>query len=184
MSMYSELYETWRREFQSAELTKLPDDFYPKLAEYLKKLKEESRMIDKRTVKARLLKIESENAKRMLKELTGERYRKILRKAVREEKTPSEFLTLEETKLMGDVLPFAEAHQAFISNLLRGQLSQLSIEKHDEHVAVRLSADIPPIVGVDMKPYGPFEVEDIASLPLENAKALIKQGVAVRVETS
>jgi DNA replication initiation complex subunit (GINS family) len=33
-----------------------------------------------------------------------------------------------------------------------------------------------------MKTYGPFKAEDIASLPVENAKILIKQGLAERVE--
>jgi DNA replication initiation complex subunit (GINS family) len=33
-----------------------------------------------------------------------------------------------------------------------------------------------------MKTYGPFKPEDVASLPQENAKILVKQGVAVEVE--
>ena len=35
-----------------------------------------------------------------------------------------------------------------------------------------------------MKPYGPFKVEDVASLPANNAKILVKQGLAVLVEVS
>ncbi len=34
-----------------------------------------------------------------------------------------------------------------------------------------------------MRAYGPFKPEDIATLPKENARTLIKQGVAVEVET-
>jgi len=33
-----------------------------------------------------------------------------------------------------------------------------------------------------MKSYGPFLVEDVASVPLENARILIKQGLAKAVE--
>jgi len=33
-----------------------------------------------------------------------------------------------------------------------------------------------------MKTYGPFKPEDIATLPTENARILIKQGVALEVE--
>jgi len=47
---------------------------------------------------------------------------------------------------------------------------------------LRFVKEIPAIVGSDMKTYGPFEPEDIATLPLENARILIKQGVAVEVE--
>jgi DNA replication initiation complex subunit (GINS family) len=35
-----------------------------------------------------------------------------------------------------------------------------------------------------MKTYGPFKVEDVASLPIENAKVLIKQGLAEKVEAN
>jgi DNA replication initiation complex subunit (GINS family) len=33
-----------------------------------------------------------------------------------------------------------------------------------------------------MATFGPFKVEDVASLPLENAKILVKQGLAERIE--
>jgi DNA replication initiation complex subunit (GINS family) len=32
-----------------------------------------------------------------------------------------------------------------------------------------------------MKAYGPFKAEDVASLPIENARILIKQGLAEKV---
>ncbi|MFB0514796.1 MAG: hypothetical protein ACETVQ_04380 [Candidatus Bathyarchaeia archaeon] len=47
---------------------------------------------------------------------------------------------------------------------------------------LRFIQEIPAIIGADMKTYGPFKPEDIASLPIENARILIKQGVAVEVE--
>jgi len=50
--------------------------------------------------------------------------------------------------------------------------------KPSELVLVRFLQDVPPIVGVDLKTYGPFRKEDVANLPKENAEALIKQGLA------
>jgi len=50
--MYDELYEVWKRELESSELEKLAPNFYSKIADYMRKLKEECRMLDKRTVKA------------------------------------------------------------------------------------------------------------------------------------
>jgi DNA replication factor GINS len=41
--------------------------------------------------------------------------------------------------------------------------------------------DVPAIVGVDLKTYGPFKVEDVGSLPAENAKTLIKQGLTQKI---
>jgi DNA replication factor GINS len=180
--MYSELYEAWKRELQSVELEKLPPDFYAKIADYLKKAKEESRMLDKRTVKARLLKTEVQNVRCMLRNVVRTRYKKLLKVAMEGEKVPSGFLTVEEEKLLAGVSPLAEAYLAFAKNLLRGHLQQIEVMQERKSIVLRFLKDVPTIIGADMKPYGPFKAEDIASLPIENAKILVKQGLAERVE--
>jgi DNA replication factor GINS len=48
-----------------------------------------------------------------------------------------------------------------------------------ELAVVRFLQDIPEIVGVDLKMYGPYKKEDVGSIPIQNADALIRQG-AVR----
>ena len=40
--MYNELYDIWKRELASPDLGSLPPDFYSKIADYLRKIKEES----------------------------------------------------------------------------------------------------------------------------------------------
>jgi len=181
--VYSELYEVWKRELQKTELEKLPSDFYSRIADYLKRLKEEGRMLDKRTVKARLLRVEVQNAKRMLRELIRTRYKKLMRKATEAEKVASEFVTVEEENLLKGVLPLAEAYQTFARNLLQGRLTQMSIiEREHKNAVLRFIKDVPAIIGADMKAYGPFKTEDVASLPIENAKILTKQDLAEKVE--
>ena len=49
---------------------------------------------------------------------------------------------------------------------------------------IRFIKNIPAIMGADMKSYGPFVAEDVASLPPQNAQILVKQGLAVLVEVS
>ena len=49
-------------------------------------------------------------------------------------------------------------------------------------IVLRFIKEIPTLVGFDMKTYGPFNPEDIATLPPENARILIKQGMAVQVD--
>jgi DNA replication initiation complex subunit (GINS family) len=44
--------------------------------------------------------------------------------------------------------------------------------------------EVPEIIGSDMKTYGPFKVEDVAALPVENTRILIKQGLAEKVEVN
>jgi DNA replication factor GINS len=181
--MYGELYEIWKNELQNLELERLSPDFYERIAEYLKKLKEEGRMLDKRTAKARLLKKETENAKRMLREVIRARYRKLMKKASEGEKVQSDVLNAEEEKLLTGISPLAEAYHAFAENLLRGQLTRVHVERTHKNAFLRFVKEVPAIIGADMKPYGPFKAEDVASLPNENAKILIKQGLAEKIET-
>jgi len=182
--MYNELYEAWKRETESSELGKLPPDFYANVAEYLRKLREEGRMLDKRTVKANLLSKEMQNVKRMVHEVVQSRYRKLVKKVAKSEKVPSEFLAAEEERICQGVLPFAEAFQNFAREILRGHTSKVSLEQERRKPVLRFLKDVPAIVGADMKTYGPFKVEDVASLPVENAKILIKQGLAEKIEIS
>ena len=180
--MYNELYDAWMRELQNPELEKLPSDFYSNAAKYLKKLKEEGRMLDKRTVKARLLRIEGQNVKRMLHELIKTRYKKLLRKTSEGYKIPDDTLAAEEVKLLSGFSPLIESYQAFAKGLLQGQLLQIDAKCEQKNAVLRFLKDVPAIVGSDMKSYGPFKVEDVASVPIENAKILVKQSLAEKVE--
>jgi DNA replication factor GINS len=182
--MYNELYEVWRQELENVELVRLPDDFYQKVAEYLKKIKEESRMLDKRTAKANLLRKEWQNVKRMLRELIQARYKKLIGEMAKGEKIPVDALTIEEKKIFTDVSPIAEAYRSFAKNLIQGHFLKIKDEKEPKIVVLRFLKDVPALIGSDMKTYGPFEAEDIASLPAENAKILVRQGLAEKVEAS
>jgi len=180
--LYNELYETWKKEKENAEIQRLPKNFYAKIADYVKKIREESRMLDEKTTKAKLLKRELENVNNMAKELFQLRYKKLREKALARGTVPRAVLTEEEEKLHGKILPLAEAYQAFLKDILKGRLSRIEKEEEPKKMLLRFVKEIPAIVGSDMKTYGPFEPEDVATLPSENARILIRQGVAVEVE--
>jgi DNA replication factor GINS len=182
INLYDELYEAWKNEKENVEIQRLPKNFYAKIADYVKKIREERRMLDKKTTKAKLLNREFKSVKNMAEELIRLRYDKALKKSLARETVPREVLTEEEEKLYGEILPLAEAYQTFLKDILQGRLSRIEREKKPKKMLLRFVQEIPAIVGSDMKTYGPFEPEDIATLPSENARILIKQGVAVEVE--
>jgi DNA replication factor GINS len=64
-----------------------------------------------------------------------------------------------------------------------GQTVYVERREKPKSVLVRFVQEIPAIIGSDMNTYGPFKAEDIATLPPENARILIKQGAAMEVET-
>jgi DNA replication factor GINS len=203
--MYKELYAAWQREISEASLGVLPPDFYQKIAAYLQRISEENKQQDKKTAKVNLLEHEAKNVNLMLKELLSLRYRKILKNISKSQRVPAELLTVEEVKMSETFADFAESYQKFIKSLLAGQQMEQSptaavpvvkiITSHTEtpqaqqqltqkRLTVRFVKNIPAIMGADMKSYGPFAAEDVASLPALNAQILIKQGLAVLVEVS
>lgn len=181
--MYNDLYEIWKRELENAELQKLPSDFYSQVIDYMRKISEESRMLDKKTVKANLLEKERQNVKLMLHELIHARYKKLIQKVAKGEKIPVDALTIDEKKIFAEV-SFAEAYRNFARNLIHGRFLKVNVEKEHKVVVLRFRKDVPAIIGSNMKTYGPFKIEDVASLPLENARILVKQGLAEKVEFS
>ncbi len=182
--MYEEIYRIWKNEVEKAELEKLPADFYAKVAEYLRKIKEEARMLDKKAVRAAVLQTEMQNVKQMLQQLLKTRREKIVKKAFRGEKVPPDLLTEEEQETLQKIAPLLENLQEISRQLLEGQYLAATGKKEQKTAVLRFLKDVPAIIGKDMKAYGPFKAEDVASLPVENAKILIKQGLAEKVNVN
>jgi len=194
--MYNELYSAWQREIDDPTLGGLPLDFYTKISQYLKHIKEENKVLDKKSVKTSLLEHESVNVERMLKELLGSRYRKIIKTVTKTQKLPTELLTVEEARMCETFADFTKSYHKFADELMQGQLTvepiRVVVKTETYAVApqphkrstIRFLKNIPAIMGADMKSYGPFIAEDVASLPPQNAQILVKQGLAVLVEVS
>jgi DNA replication factor GINS len=184
--VYEEVFAAWQFEVDNAELGALPRDFFARVAEYVQLIREESRMLDKKTAKAGLLERELEHVQRMVGELIWARYNKIVSLVTESQKLPSELLTNEETVLCSDFLSFVEAYHAFVKKLVQGHILEVSVaektKQPHKRVVLRFLKAIPAVVGADMKTYGPFLAEDVASLPVENANILVKRGLAEAVE--
>jgi DNA replication factor GINS len=194
--MYNQLYAAWQREINDPTLGALPLDFYAKIAEYLRRIKEEDKVLDKKSVKMNLLLHESANVTRMLEELLEVRYRKLIKTVTKSQKLPAELLIAEETKMCEIFTDFAKTYRKFAEDLMQGQLTTEPIKvivkvesspaapQPHKRSTIRFLKNIPAIMGADMKSYGPFVAEDVASLPPQNAQILVKQGLAVLVEVS
>jgi DNA replication factor GINS len=48
-----------------------------------------------------------------------------------------------------------------------------------KQIVVRFLKPIEAFVGIDMNKYGPYEQEDVATLPFENARSIIDGGGAI-----
>jgi len=181
--MYDTVYDVWKKERESTELQPLSKDFYVLLASYVKEIREESRMLDEKTAKARLVKYELRNVRRLIRALAQIRLEKIFLATTQGKTIPAEVLTAEEEKLCGEMMPLAESFQEVLNGILHGRTPKVEAEKQkSKRVLVRFLRETPAIIGSDMKSYGPFKPEDVGTVPSENANVLVKQGVAARVE--
>ncbi|MCD6465332.1 DNA replication complex GINS family protein [Candidatus Bathyarchaeota archaeon] len=180
--MYNELFEAWKKEKETPDLQQLPKDFYARLADYMRRIREERRMMDEESIRGKLLRKEEENVRKMITDLIRTRYEKISQIIAKREIAPLTALTEEEESLYNGLSSHVEAYNALLKDILQGQKPKIRLVKTRGFMVVRILKEIPQIVGSDMKTYGPFKPEDVASLPEENAKALIKQGAAVEVE--
>ncbi len=139
-------------------------------------------MLDEKTTKAKLLMHENKNVQKMVKELVLLRHEKTVKKVFAGETPPTESLTREEERMARETVPSFESFQNLLKDMLSGRLPQIESKEKPERRVLRFVKEIPAIIGADMKTYGPFKPEDIASVPQENARILVKQGVAVEVE--
>jgi len=181
--MYNTVYDAWRKERENSELQPLAKDFYAVLAGYVKRIREETRMLDEKTAKARLIKRELHNVRRLVRALVQLRLEKIFKATIESETVSVEVLTTEEEKLCAEMLPLAGSFQEFLKGILHGRTSKVDVARaKSKRVLVRFLKDTPAIIGADMKAYGPFKSEDVGTVPAENADVLIKQGLAAKVE--
>ena len=191
------LMDIYRKERMSPYLQDVGEDFYSEMDSAIKELHSQYEECSKKgelSRQGRVLK-EMENVKSVIKDLHEIRERKVVLSAlnhVRREGDEMEVenLTEEERKTFEDVIDVLKKNR-------KTDLKKVKKNPPDEKppkegnvqeeikgslVTVRITKDLPSIVGADGKVYGAFEEEDIVTLPDANATALIKQGAAKEIK--
>jgi len=165
-------------EMLDVALKSIPADIYRSVALYLKDTRNSNQLSE--TLEAHLRLREKE----LLLNLTLNLLRLRLTKAKRG-KGLQEVNLLPEERYILEAGELVERRLNKVENALKnGQVSLLvSIEERHikKLVTLRFLKAFDAIVGVDLRRYGPFQPEDVATIPLENAKPLIEQGVAVEI---
>lgn len=156
-----------REEEKQPKLTKLPEDFYSKVSNYL---------IQKRRISAtkadRKDAFEVKNIERLFEDIFSRRERKILNHAIINARTgmATENLTEEEEKFHSQILQALKERRM---NILRKVLEQSETREG----MVIFKQETPAFVGADMLNYGPFKEGDIAKIPEDNKRILLEKGI-------
>ena len=200
---YRTLFDSWRRERQRTDIQPLHEGFYSSMAGYASQLREQERITEKTTVKGKLIEKEREHVERMLQDLNRLRLKKLVTAELIGAPIESLNLTAEEKHLQVELRRLLAAHTQGMKQVLLGREPNIEAppisapqmathpqpppprtEKGEQTLkVVRFTQPLPAIMGTDMKTYGPFKAEDVASLPAQNADNLIRKGIANLVET-
>lgn len=199
---YETLFEILRREKERSELQKLDGSFFDNVLIYLK---DKQTIIDKQGVdvfsreERKKSEEQLENVRKIIGELYGKREKKILGMAVDKSKNRSAIIDnssfLPEEKALFDnvVSVLRGGRENILLNLLelkKPGAEGSNLERPEGKVEktggkdtklVRFLSAIPRFVGRELEEYGPFDVEDIASLPIEIAGVLINKGRAEEI---
>jgi len=193
---YERLHKAWERENEKPELQNISDEFIHEMRRYSEELNKTP--TDPGTLTGSITKKERRFVGQMLRELTETRLRKIVTKELRGEPIDAQAMTPEEQRLhanlrqlllgyrQGADIPEPEAPPTV--RLPRPAQTQRPSGdaprevSEGDLVVVRFLKPLPAIMGVDMKAYGPFDPEDVANIPRQNAVNLIRRGIAKLVD--
>lgn len=164
--------EAQRAEQKSQQLTKLPEDFFEKVKEYLRQKRESGKKSDDAL-------LEIKNIERIVEDIYNRRETKIVSLAVLSVRTgliPANMLPHEE-ELFEQLTKAIRKSRNFLDSLLEKPL-----RKPTNYIKVEFLDDIEEFVGIDLKKFGPYNKGDRALIPKENAELLTKVGKAKMVE--
>jgi len=111
-------------------------------------------------------------------------FKKVKASSIYEELKEEEIKNLFELKEYGKI-ETKEANKSYNEYKVE-DLGEHFISKGEllDYTLIRFLKQTPPLVGIDLINYGPFEKEDIAYLPSKNAKILLNEKFAEKIELS
>jgi DNA replication factor GINS len=202
---YETLFELLRREKNRDELQELDNEFFQGVIDYLTeteaKLDEFKQKTDLQSIDEKS-KIDKQfnNIRKIIHEMYDRREKKIIDMAMNKTRTSTNIIDvsnlLTEEKILFDALVdmLDSGRKGILIKLLAHELPKIEVKKEEstetkpteenkdneekENQMVRFVSAVPKFVGPELEVYGPFEAEDIASLPKNIANLLVKKNRA------
>jgi DNA replication factor GINS len=186
-----DVYNLLLKEIQLPDLQTIPMDTYQNIAITLSKLKAQIYEGLEAEIRDRIVELISRSTTLLLE-------RRIQKMAEQQKSKPlgqfssslvtinTDFskLTDEEKYILDSEQDFAKKKGYVLVATLEGRskiLESISSKVRATQILVRFLKPTEQFVGIDMNKYGPFHKEDVAKLPLENARSLIGNGEAVEI---
>lgn len=166
-------------EVNSPDLLPLPSDFYSSISSYSQKLKR-SAASGASEISTRLTATQAKLLESMVRQLLRLRMKKAMQRSAVLQLLPEErYVCSAEQK-------FQRRLDTLVDAVSGGQPSFVEFAHLTEsrrNITVRFLKHVDELVGLDLRHYGPFEIEDVASIPAASADILIAGGEAVEIYT-
>ncbi|MEW5840668.1 MAG: hypothetical protein AB1753_06655 [Thermoproteota archaeon] len=184
-----EVFALLKKEVESPGVLQAIDaDTYQRIASALASLKGQGFEGVEAKVRDRMVELMSQSA-RLLIEVRQSKVRAATTTTTttadnKEEPLDYSKLTDEEKYVLDGQAESASRMEQVVSATAKGRpkvLESISSRIRSKQIVVRFVRPMEQFIGVDMYRYGPFQEEDVATLPLENARSFIETGVAVQV---
>ena len=198
---YETLYEILRREKDRVELQNIEPSFFDDVIIYLK---EKQAILEGKEDQQELFnqeeKIKTEkqltNVKKILREFYEKREKKIINMALDKSRTKSDLIDTSalidpEKSLFESLVRTLDSYRENVLLKILDMQAPSKVEEKEFKEAIELTQDkpteekstkllrfkhaVPKFVGLEGEEFGPFEEEDIASLPKEIAEVLINK---------
>ncbi len=170
------LHNTVLQETEDESLLEIDQNFYRNLSEFIGNLKKQEFDGVENKIKDSMID--------MAIELTSLLINIRLNKISKSNKIDIGNLLDEEKFILDSQEEQQERKEKILSATINGKskfLESLAQNHKTKKIVVRFLDKVDEIIGADLEKYGPFKTEDIATIPYENAQALIAKNIATKV---
>jgi len=170
------LHHSVLRETESDSILEINPNFYRNLADFIGNLRKQEFDGVENKIKDTMIEMVTELAS-LLIEIR-------LEKISKSSDLEISHLLDEEKFILDSQEDQKERTEMILSATINGKskfLESLAQNHKTKKIVIRFLNEVDEIVGADLEKYGPFKTEDIATIPYENAQALIAKNVATKV---
>ena len=170
------LHHTVLRETENDSILEINPNFYRNLADFIGNLRKQEFDGIENKIKNTMLE--------MITELTSLLIQIRLDKISKTSDLEISYLLDEEKFILDSQEDQRERREMILSATINGKskfLESLAQNHKTKKIVIRFLNEVNEIVGADLEKYGPFKTEDIATIPYENAQALIAKNIATKV---
>jgi DNA replication factor GINS len=170
------LHNTVLRETENDSLLEIKPNFYRNLSDFIGNLRKQEFDGIENKIKDTMIEMASE--------LTSLLIHIRLEKISNSNDFDISYLLDEEKFILDSQEEQNERTEMILSATINGKskfLESLAENHKIKKVVIRFLSEVDEIIGADLEKYGPFKIEDIATIPYENAQALIAKKIATKV---